>query len=56
MLNRKYQALLLRAKMHPIALHKCKKLCNSASDLELVIIHSYCASQLKSRGIIDNEG
>lgn len=54
-LNRRYTALLLRAKLHPLALAKTKKLVNNASDLELVIIHSYVTSQLKARGLIDNE-
>ncbi len=54
-LNRKYTALLLRAKLHPLALAKTKKLVNNASDLELVIIHSYVTAQLKARGLIDNE-
>lgn len=55
MLNRKYKALLLRARLHPVALTKTNKLIKSASDLELVIIHSRCEKELKERGIIDYE-
>ena len=54
-LNRKYKVLLARSKVHQVMIHKTRKLCKSANDLEIVIIHDLATSELKKRGIIDNE-
>lgn len=52
-LSRKYKTLLLRSKMRPIFLHKVKKLCKSASDLELVLLHDKINYELIKRGLMN---
>ena len=48
--SKKYNALLKRANLKPIVKHRTRKMVQSASDIELVIIYDLVEFELIKRG------
>lgn len=52
-LSKKFKAVLNKVKIavHPVILHKTKKLCKEASDSELLLIKDCIKREINKRGI-----